>query len=172
ADGAGGVPGRCHRVRRPDRAASDAPAGRRRPPGAAAGLGLVRRWLSGAGRHGCTQPARPTPAARRCAYGVDRRATVSASTLSCSKNQMTIYPSSNSPLIVEDLDLRIGSVNVVRHLNLAVGRGEFWGLLGPNGVGKTTLLKALAGVFKPERGGIRLDGQRSDDRHRRDIARR
>lgn len=76
------------------------------------------------------------------------------------------------PLIVEDLDVRIGSVQVVRDLNLAVGQSEFWGLLGPNGVGKTTLLKTFAGVFEPERGGIRLDDRRLDARNRRAIARR
>ncbi|RFF27067.1 MULTISPECIES: ABC transporter ATP-binding protein [unclassified Wenzhouxiangella] len=83
-----------------------------------------------------------------------------------------MFPANDSPLIIEDFDVRIGSVDVVRDLNLAVGRGEFWGLLGPNGVGKTTLLKAFAGVFEPERGGIRLDGRRLDERSRRDIAQR
>ncbi|MEE4302916.1 MAG: ABC transporter ATP-binding protein [Wenzhouxiangella sp.] len=83
-----------------------------------------------------------------------------------------MMPSPDSPLVVEDLDVRIGPVDVVRDLNLAVGRGEFWGLLGPNGVGKTTLLKTFAGVFQPERGGIRLEGKRLDERKRRDIARR
>lgn len=83
-----------------------------------------------------------------------------------------MIPAIDSPLIIEDLDVRIGTVNVVRDLNLAIGRGEFWGLLGPNGVGKTTLLKAFAGVFEPERGGIRLDGQHLNQRRRRDIARR
>jgi iron complex transport system ATP-binding protein len=83
-----------------------------------------------------------------------------------------MIPAAQSPLVVEDLDVRIGPVDVVRDLNLAVGRGEFWGLLGPNGVGKTTLLKTFAGVFEPERGGIRLDGKRLDECKRRDIARR
>jgi iron complex transport system ATP-binding protein len=83
-----------------------------------------------------------------------------------------MIPAAHSPLIVEDLDVRIGAVDVVRDLNLAVGQGQFWGLLGPNGVGKTTLLKVLAGVFEPERGGIRLDGRAMAERGRRDIARR
>jgi len=80
--------------------------------------------------------------------------------------------STHGSLVVEDLSVRIGQVEVVRDLNLAVGAGEFWGLLGPNGVGKTTLLKTLAGVFAPERGGVRLDGRRLDAMPRRDIARR
>ncbi len=74
-------------------------------------------------------------------------------------------------LVAEDLDVRIGAVNVVSGLNLAIGRGEFWGLLGPNGVGKTTLLKTFAGLFDASRGGISLAGQRLDQLSRRHIAR-
>jgi ABC-type nitrate/sulfonate/bicarbonate transport system ATPase subunit len=39
-----------------------------------------------------------------------------------------------------------------------VDRGEHWTVLGPSGCGKTTLLKLLAGVYKPEAGTIRIDG--------------
>jgi iron complex transport system ATP-binding protein len=83
-----------------------------------------------------------------------------------------VVPNRTPPLVVEDCDVRIGSVQVARDLNLAVGAGEFWGLLGPNGVGKTTLLKTLAGVLQPERGGISLDGRPLAERRRRDIAQR
>ena len=37
--------------------------------------------------------------------------------------------------------------------------GEFWGLLGPNGVGKTTLLKCLAGLLEPATGEILLESR-------------
>lgn len=76
------------------------------------------------------------------------------------------------PLVIEDLEVRIGRVEVVRDCNLAVGEGQFWGLLGPNGIGKTTLLKTLAGLHPPQRGGIRLAGRRLDEQPRRAIARR
>ncbi len=57
------------------------------------------------------------------------------------------------------LDVGIGEVNVVKDLNLSVKPMEFWGLLGRNGVGKTTLLKVLAGVRPPGRGDISLNGE-------------
>ncbi len=74
-------------------------------------------------------------------------------------------------LSAHDLDVRIGQVQVVSGLNLAIRQGEFWGLLGPNGVGKTTLLKTLAGVWEPQTGGIQLGGQSMTDLSRRAIAR-
>ena len=75
-------------------------------------------------------------------------------------------------LSIRDLDVQIGSVVVADKLDLDVESGQFWGLLGPNGVGKTTLLKTLAGVHPAERGQIRLDGQLLDGLSRRHIARR
>ena len=54
------------------------------------------------------------------------------------------------------LDVRVAEVQVVNGLELNVGRGEFWGLLGPNGIGKTTLLRCLAGLTEPTSGTVRL----------------
>ena len=75
-------------------------------------------------------------------------------------------------LQTEALSVQIGEVRVVQGLNLSLRRGEFWGLLGPNGVGKTTLLKTLAGVFPAEQGSLRLSGEALDPLTRRQIARR
>ena len=71
----------------------------------------------------------------------------------------------------EGLSVQIGSVEVVRDLDLRVDAGQFWGLLGPNGVGKTTLLKTLAGVFEPTAGRVRLSGRPIETLSRRRIAR-
>jgi iron complex transport system ATP-binding protein len=75
-------------------------------------------------------------------------------------------------LEVRKLSVRIGGVEVVDTLDLAIEAGQFWGLLGPNGVGKTTLLKTLAGVHPAVGGEVLLDGQRLDRLPRRQIARR
>ncbi len=82
-------------------------------------------------------------------------------------------PIDPNPLLqAEALSVRIGPVSVVEDLNLAIRRDEFWGLLGPNGVGKTTLLSALAGVFAPADGQVMLAGERIDALPRRRTARR
>lgn len=56
------------------------------------------------------------------------------------------------------LSLRIGEKQICRNLNLAVHRGERWGVLGINGVGKTSLLHTLAGLKVPLAGEVRLNG--------------
>jgi putative spermidine/putrescine transport system ATP-binding protein len=52
-----------------------------------------------------------------------------------------------------------GLANVVDHLRLEVGEGEFLSLLGPSGSGKTTTLMMLAGFERPTAGHIRLRGE-------------
>jgi len=52
-----------------------------------------------------------------------------------------------------------GLANVVDHLHLAIGEGEFLSLLGPSGSGKTTTLMMLAGFERPTAGHIRLRGE-------------
>ena len=46
---------------------------------------------------------------------------------------------------------------LLRDVTLSIPRGSFTGLLGPNGCGKTTLLKLLSGVLQPDQGTISLD---------------
>ena len=54
---------------------------------------------------------------------------------------------------------------VLKHLNFTVPDGEIIGVLGANGVGKTTLLKLLAGILKPEKnkGEILFDGKTPEE---------
>jgi iron complex transport system ATP-binding protein len=61
---------------------------------------------------------------------------------------------------------------VVRGVSVRIERGSLTGLLGPNGCGKTTLLKLLAGVLAPDRGSVSIDGRPMTSLTRRDIARR
>jgi len=69
------------------------------------------------------------------------------------------------------LDVRIAGIRVVDGLDLAVRAGEFWGLLGPNGIGKTTLLKCLAGLHEPAGGSVLLESRPIDELPRRLLAR-
>lgn len=61
-------------------------------------------------------------------------------------------------LEIRNLELRYGAVVAVRDVSLKVGQGELVALLGANGAGKSTTLKAIAGVMRPSRGTILLDG--------------
>lgn len=49
---------------------------------------------------------------------------------------------------------------VLRDVSLEINRGELVAILGPNGMGKTTLLSAMAGILSPQKGYVEIDGQR------------
>jgi iron complex transport system ATP-binding protein len=69
------------------------------------------------------------------------------------------------------LDVSIASVQVAKHLEIEFQSGSFWALLGPNGVGKTTLLNCLAGLHTPDHGKLELGGQNIQSIPRRKLAR-
>jgi branched-chain amino acid transport system ATP-binding protein len=70
------------------------------------------------------------------------------------------------------LEIRYGSVAVVRGLSLRVDEGEIVGLIGPNGAGKSTTLNAIMGAVPAHAGEIRLKGQSIRGRSPESIARR
>jgi len=51
-----------------------------------------------------------------------------------------------------DLTRRFGALTAVQHLTLHINRGEVFGLLGPNGSGKTTTIRMLCGLLTPDSG--------------------
>jgi Cu-processing system ATP-binding protein len=55
-----------------------------------------------------------------------------------------------------DASKRFGSTVAVDALSVAIGRGEVVAVLGPNGSGKTTMLKMAAGLVRPDRGSITI----------------
>ncbi|MDG6934900.1 MAG: ABC transporter ATP-binding protein, partial [Nitrososphaerota archaeon] len=52
-----------------------------------------------------------------------------------------------------------GQKIVIEDLSLKVENGEFFVILGPSGEGKSTLLKIVAGIEKPTRGSVIIDGK-------------
>lgn len=60
---------------------------------------------------------------------------------------------------IKNLDLRFGSVEVLKDLNLDIGKGEFLVLLGSSGCGKSTLLNCIAGLLDVSAGQIHINGQ-------------
>lgn len=65
-------------------------------------------------------------------------------------------------LEVQDLTVRYNQKPVVGNFSLTVNDGEMVSLLGPSGVGKTTILKAIAGLLRPASGKILINGQHVD----------
>ncbi|MEM2924845.1 MAG: ABC transporter ATP-binding protein [Methanocellales archaeon] len=52
-----------------------------------------------------------------------------------------------------------GGLTAVKSVDLRVERGEIVGLVGPNGAGKTTLLNIISGIYKPDSGVIKFNGE-------------
>jgi iron complex transport system ATP-binding protein len=75
-----------------------------------------------------------------------------------------------SILHTQKLGVSIGNKTVCSDLNLHIEPGEVWGLLGCNGVGKTTLLHTLAGIRETEQGSIFLNNQNIATQNRKQIA--
>jgi ABC-2 type transport system ATP-binding protein len=64
-----------------------------------------------------------------------------------------MMPGANAhALVLTGLTRSFGDVHAVRGLDLTVERGELFGIVGPDGAGKTTTLRMLAGVLPPSRG--------------------
>src|SRR5262245_7075267 len=64
-----------------------------------------------------------------------------------------------SILEIDDLHSYYGASHVVQGISLSVGAGEAVGLMGRNGVGKTTTLKSIMGLEARTRGKIQFDGK-------------
>lgn len=62
-------------------------------------------------------------------------------------------------LEVESLGISFGGLRAVDNFNISVEKEQLYGLIGPNGAGKTTIFNLLTGVYKPDKGTIRLDGE-------------
>jgi branched-chain amino acid transport system ATP-binding protein len=68
---------------------------------------------------------------------------------------------SAAPLVrVEDVHTYYGKSHILHGVSLNVAPGEVVGLLGRNGVGKSTTLKTIMGLVRPSRGAVRLNGVR------------
>ncbi|KAB2845480.1 MAG: ABC transporter ATP-binding protein [Melioribacteraceae bacterium] len=62
----------------------------------------------------------------------------------------------NSAVKIENLSFSYVSNYVLENINLEIERNDFVGIIGPNGGGKTTLLKLIMGFIKPQKGSIKI----------------
>jgi zinc transport system ATP-binding protein len=72
-----------------------------------------------------------------------------------------------SVIEMEDLSFSYGSQTVLEGVSLSVNERDFASIVGPNGGGKTTLLKLILGLLKPSRGIVKVFGMRPEEARRR-----
>lgn len=60
---------------------------------------------------------------------------------------------------IEALTKTYGRFKALQHVDLSILDGEYVTIVGPNGAGKSTLLGVIAGLIRPTRGEVRIDGQ-------------
>ena len=78
---------------------------------------------------------------------------------------------SGACLRTDKCTIRFGGLIAVNALDMAVHKGEIYGLIGPNGAGKTTIFNLLTGVYDPTEGEIYFQGKRIDGLRPHQIAR-
>lgn len=60
---------------------------------------------------------------------------------------------------VTQLEKSFDGFKALDGVDMHVGRGDIYGLVGPNGAGKSTLIRHITGVYRPDKGEVRIDGQ-------------
>ena len=71
----------------------------------------------------------------------------------------------NNAVYAEHISKSFGSRHILDNIGYANGKGEIFGLLGPSGAGKTTLIKILTGQLKPDTGISYINNVPSDALH-------
>lgn len=67
------------------------------------------------------------------------------------------------PLELKDIWVSINGTSILEGINLSMEHGDFLGVIGPNGGGKTTLLKVILGLVTPQRGQVLVFGRPPND---------
>ena len=70
----------------------------------------------------------------------------------------------------QDLNTYYGASHILRGIDFAVARGETIGLMGRNGMGKSTLLKSIMGIVPPQSGTVQIKGQTMNGRPTFEVA--
>ena len=71
---------------------------------------------------------------------------------------------------IANLNLSYGSKEILHNISLSVQEGEFYVIIGPNGSGKTSLLKTIAGINHPAAGTLAILGKPLPDYPRKDLS--
>ena len=63
-------------------------------------------------------------------------------------------------LKIENVSLSFGNRQILENINFEINKGEIFGMLGPNGVGKSTIFNLVTGLISPEKGSIFIKGEK------------
>ena len=74
------------------------------------------------------------------------------------KFRIKSYKRPNSIISFENLSLSYGNRLILDNINFKINEGEIYGMLGPNGVGKSTIFNLITGLIKPDNGIIKING--------------
>ena len=68
-------------------------------------------------------------------------------------------------IIIENLSKKYKNNRGIEDINIEINRGEIFGFLGPNGSGKTTTMKIMTGLMKPDSGNVKINGYSITDNY-------
>ena len=70
----------------------------------------------------------------------------------------------NIPLLsLEKISLNFGKRKILDNINFTINSGEIVGMLGPNGVGKSTIFNLITGLIKPDHGKVKFKNENATE---------
>jgi len=79
------------------------------------------------------------------------------------KFRIKYFKENNSILELNKISVKFGKKIILDNLNLKLNNGEILGLLGPNGVGKSTIFNLITGLISPDYGNIIINSEKVND---------
>ena len=79
------------------------------------------------------------------------------------KFRITSFKKSNPLVSVKKISLSFGKRKILDDVSFNINQGEILGLLGPNGVGKSTIFHLITGLIKPDYGSILFENTNATD---------
>ena len=75
------------------------------------------------------------------------------------KFRIKSFKNQNSMIEFENISLSYGNRLILDNINFKINQSEIFGMLGPNGVGKSTIFNLITGLINPKSGKIKIDGK-------------
>ena len=75
------------------------------------------------------------------------------------KFRITSFKEKNYAIEFENISLSYGNRLILDNINFKIDKGQIFGMLGPNGVGKSTIFNLITGLINPKNGKIKINGE-------------